>query len=147
MHGLDIRHLEKLYFGLCYEHSLEMEFAHMVIHLFINYEFECDYGAEFTKQAASESSNQDRWKGTVSLITHSHLSPAKTGKASFSRAQLVLNRAGTTVVLSGNQKNPMTAQAPMQPHSKTQRITMEQRSEGTETDWCYLPNPENISEL
>lgn len=48
MHGLDIRHLEKLYFGLCYEHSLEMEFAHMVIHLFINYEFEWDYGAEFT---------------------------------------------------------------------------------------------------
>lgn len=67
-----------------------MEFAHMIIHLFINYEFERAYGAEFIpvnlNQSASESSNQDRWKGTVSLIAHSHLSPLKTGRARSNQA-------------------------------------------------------------
>jgi len=67
----------------------------MIIHLFINYEFERAYGAEFTpvnlNQSASESSNQDTWKASVPLTTHCSLSPPKLGKPTCNQAQLVLN--------------------------------------------------------
>lgn len=87
-----------------------MEFAMDIIHLFINYEFEHAYGAEFTPVnlhwSASESSERDRWKETVSLITHSHLRQLKIGKAYFNQAQLVPSSLGTTAVLLGKQKSP-----------------------------------------